>query len=87
MVTSFASRLNRELALLSLPSAVLRSLDADAIKLGGLQVPPGLDPSVNAAIKESIGKAFIFGFRNVMLICVGLSLASATVAWLMIAQE
>ncbi|HWO29984.1 MAG TPA: hypothetical protein VNO32_14415, partial [Candidatus Acidoferrum sp.] len=39
------------------------------------------------AVKESIGKAFVFGFRIVMLVCAGLSLASATVAWLMILQD
>ncbi|MGH9503603.1 MAG: MFS transporter [Terriglobales bacterium] len=87
MVSSFASRLNRELARLPLPSAVLRSLHANAIRLGGLQAPPDLDPSVRAAVKESIGKAFVFGFRNVMLICTCLSLASAAVAWLMIKKE
>jgi hypothetical protein len=53
----------------------------------GLQLPAGLDPTANAAIKESVRKAFVYGFRIVMLICSGLSLASAAVAWLMIPQD
>src|SRR6266446_2979177 len=84
MVNAFASRLNRTLAQLSLPPGVLQMLQADEIKLAGLQVPPGLNLSTKAAVKESIGEAFVFGFRLVMLICAGLSLASAAVAWLMI---
>ena len=50
----------------------------------GLHVPAGLNPSTNTAINESIGEAFVFGFRIVMLACAGLSLGSAAVAWLMI---
>ncbi len=84
MVNAFASRLNHRLAQLSLPPGVLQMLQADEIKLAGLQVPPGLNLSTKAAVKESIGEAFVFGFRLVMLICAGLSLASAAVAWLMI---
>jgi predicted MFS family arabinose efflux permease len=87
MVNAFASRLNHRLAQLSLPPGVQREVQADAIKLAGLQAPAGLDPSTKAAVKESIGEAFVFGFRIVMLICAGLSLASAAVAWLMIPKE
>ena len=39
------------------------------------------------AIKESIGEAFVFGFRIVILICAGLSVASAAVAWFMIPKD
>ena len=44
-------------------------------------------PATSAAIKQSVGEAFVFGFRIVMLICAGLSLASAAVAWLMIPKD
>jgi hypothetical protein len=42
---------------------------------------------MKTAIKESVGEAFVFGFRIVMLICAGLSLASAAVAWFMIPKD
>lgn len=84
MVKAFAIRLNHELANLSLPSGVMQTLQANEIKLAGLQAPGGLSPSTATAVKESIGKSFVFGFRIVMLICAGMSLASAVVAWLMI---
>jgi hypothetical protein len=87
MVKAFSFYLNRSLAGFSLPSYILQELRANEIKLAGLQLPAGLDPTANAAIKESVREAFVYGFRIVMLICSGLSLASAAVAWLMIPQD
>jgi EmrB/QacA subfamily drug resistance transporter len=87
MVKAFRFRLNDGLTQLSLPPGVLQELQANAIKLAGLPIPGGLVPSVTAAISKSIGEAFVFGFRVVMSICTGLSLASAAVAWLMIPRS
>jgi len=87
MVNTFGSRLNHNLAQLSLPPGVLKMVQSGAIKLAGLPVPDDLSPTTKAAIKESIGEAFVFGFRIVMLICAGLSAASSAVAWLMIPTD
>jgi MFS family permease len=84
MVTAFGSRLNNSLAHLSLSPAILQELQKDEIRLAGLQVPAGLNLSTKTAIREAIKEAFVFGFRIVMLICAGLSLASAAAAWLLI---
>lgn len=86
MVKAFGSQLNHSLAHLSLSPAVLQELHANEIKLAGLQVPLGLNPSTSTAIRESAKEAFVFGFRIVMLACAGLSLASAAVAWLTIGR-
>jgi len=64
----------------------MHDLRANEIKLAALAVPAGLDSDTAAAIRVSIERAFIFGFRFIMLICEGLSLASAVVAWRMIAK-
>jgi len=87
MVKAFGSRLNYNLAHLLLPPGVLVELQANEIKLADLQVPAGLGPSMKDAISGSLGEAFVFGFRVVMLICAGLSLASSAVAWLMIPRD
>jgi EmrB/QacA subfamily drug resistance transporter len=84
MLNTFSYRLNRALADLSISSGALHHIQADEIKLAGLQVPAGLDVRTTAVIRESVGKAFVFGFRLLMLICAGLSLAGAATAWLMI---
>ncbi len=87
MVDAFASHLNRSLAHLLLPPDILAEVHADEIKLAGLRVPARLDPGTRAAVTQSIREAFVFGFRIVMLICTGLSLAGSAIAWLMIPND
>ena len=84
MVRLFSSNLNRNLASASLSPAILQYVRSNEIKLAGLDLPSGLDANTTALIRVSISHAFVFGFRTVMLICAGLSLASAAVASLMI---
>jgi EmrB/QacA subfamily drug resistance transporter len=84
MVSAFGSHLNHSLAYLSLPPGVLRRIQTDEIKLAGLQVPADLNPGTRAAIKQSVGNSFVFGFRVIMLICAALSATSAMAAWRMI---
>jgi hypothetical protein len=87
MVKVFGSHLNHSMAHLSLSPAILSELHADEIKLAGLRVPLGLNPQTSDAIRESVKEAFVFGFRIVMLVCAGLSLASSAVAWLTIGND
>ena len=84
MVKVFSSSLNRSLAGQLLPPGILQYIQSNEIKLAGLDLPSGLDAETTALIRVSISRAFIFGFRTVVLICAGLSLTSAVVAWLMI---
>lgn len=87
MVKAFGFRLDNELARFSLAPSILQELHRDKIQLAGLQAPVSLNPAMKIAIRESIGVAFVFGFRIVMLICTGLSVAGAAVAWLMIPMD
>jgi hypothetical protein len=87
MVKAFASQLNRSLAHLTLPPGVLAELQAHEVQLAGLNVPAGLSPGLTATIGGDIQEAFVFGFRVVVLICAGLSLASAAVAWSLIPED
>jgi len=86
MLKAFSLRLDHNLGH-SLPPNILQELQADEIKLAGLPVPAGLSSETTAAIKESIGQAFVFGFRTIMLICASLSLASAAAAGLLVAGQ
>jgi EmrB/QacA subfamily drug resistance transporter len=87
MVYAFRTRLDHTLARLTLPSWVLQEVQTHEAKLAGLQPPVNLDAGTSAAIKELIRRAFVFGFRTVMLICASLSVAGAVVAWLMIRKD
>jgi hypothetical protein len=84
MVRLFSSSLNRNLTRGLLSPDLLRYLRSNEIRLAGLDLPSGLDADTIMFIRVSISHAFVFGFRTVMLICAGLSLASAAVAALMI---
>ena len=84
MVNAFSARLDSKLATFSLPPGAFHDIQAGEIKLAGLQLPASLNPSTGAAIRESVREAFVFGFRLIMLICAGLSVASAAAAWLLI---
>jgi hypothetical protein len=86
MVTAFGSRLNHSLASLSVPSSILQEIQTQKVKLAGLQMPVGIDSGMTSAIKRSIADAFVFGFRIVMLLCAGLSVASAAVAKRMLSK-
>jgi predicted MFS family arabinose efflux permease len=87
MVKAFSSKLAGSLAQLNLPPSALYDLQASAVKLGDLKAPPNLDLNTSATIRAAIAAAFVFGFRLVMLICAGLSVASAGVAWRMIPSK
>lgn len=87
MVEAFSFRFERSLVGLSLSSDVLEELRANEIKLAGLPLPAGVDPTAAAAIGKSVRESFVYGFRIVLWICAGLSVASAVVAGLMIPQD
>jgi len=81
MVAAFAHSLRQSLATLNLNSGVVHDLESNAIKLGGLDAPSSADPQTAATIRAAIAEAFVFAFRLIMLLCAGLAVASAAVAW------
>jgi EmrB/QacA subfamily drug resistance transporter len=86
LVNAFSFYLNRRLLDLAIPAGATRDLQANEIKLAALTVPAGIGPDTAAALRVSIERAFIFGFRSIMLICAGLSVTSAAFAWRMISS-
>jgi EmrB/QacA subfamily drug resistance transporter len=87
MVSAFSSRLHQSLAHAAVPPNIVQQLQANSSKLGGLQVPDGVDEPTRGLVQEAIRRSFVFGFRIVMLICAVLALASAVIAWLSIGSE
>lgn len=87
MVKAFSFWFERSVAGLSLSPSVVQELRSNEIKLAGLPVPAGLGSIATAAIRKSVNESFVYGFRMVMWICAGLSLASAAAAGLMIPRD
>jgi len=84
MVQAFAYRLRDSLGRLRLAPSVLSDIQSNLVKLGGLAVPSNLDLNTKATVRADIVQAFVFGFRLIMLVCAGLSIASAGIAFRMI---
>jgi EmrB/QacA subfamily drug resistance transporter len=84
MVGAFAHRLQDSLVPLDLQPGVLHEIQSSVVKLGALKAPSNVDPKTSAKIQVAVVDAFVFGFRVVVLICAGLSIASAGVALRMI---
>jgi hypothetical protein len=85
MVKAFASRLDQNLARLSLPPNVVQDIRSRQIELAGLQIPQGIDSNAIETLRRAIANAFLAGFRLIMLLCAALSTASGIVAWRLIA--
>jgi EmrB/QacA subfamily drug resistance transporter len=84
MVGIFGHRLQTALARMDVPAGVLHEIQANLVKLGGLQVPSGLDADQAAAVQGALTEAFVFGFRCILLVCAALALTSAGLALKMI---
>src|SRR5882762_3935223 len=84
MVNAFSHRLQRSLDSLDLAPGVLHQIQSSEIRLAGLEAPSDLDAQASSALRAAIIRAFVFGFRLIMLLCAGLAVASATVAYRMI---
>jgi hypothetical protein len=84
VVVAFRARFEHSLNQLSLSAADLEEIHAQENRLAGLQPPGKLDPEKKATITAFAQQGFVFGFRIVMSICAGLSVASAAIAVLMV---
>ena len=71
---------------LSLSSRSLEVIRSQESRLADLQPPADLAPQTRTAITDLVQLGFVFAFRIVMLICAGLSVLSAAIAWRMIPE-
>jgi MFS family permease len=87
MVGAFRHYMNQRLMKLPVPVDAVHNFQSNEIKLAAVDVPPSIDSSTAATLRISIERAFVFGFRLIMLVCAGLSAASSAFAWRMIAAN
>ena len=84
MLNRFNNGLNYRIASLRLAPEAQQFLDTQRVNLAAATLPPGLSFEVEATLKGAIAAAFVDGFRGVMAVAVGLAIASALTAALMI---
>jgi EmrB/QacA subfamily drug resistance transporter len=87
MLHAFSQTLARRMNELQLDDQLKHSLYDQRVKLAGLEVPATADSATRGKIKEAVADSFIFGFRLIMLISVGLAIASAASSWIFIRRS
>jgi EmrB/QacA subfamily drug resistance transporter len=84
MVHAFSNRLDERLAELQLTPEQHRSVDEQRIRLAAAELGSEFDETTKARLRLAINESFISGFRLVMTAAIGLALASALSAFMMI---
>jgi hypothetical protein len=72
---------------MELSPEVREAVAAEKVKLGAAEVPKGVDAATAARIEEAMAESFVAGFRLIMVVAVGLALASALVAMVISPQH
>jgi hypothetical protein len=52
--------------------------------LAAAEIPKNVDAALGQALRQAVEKAFVYGFRRVMVVAMILALLSALSAWLLI---
>jgi EmrB/QacA subfamily drug resistance transporter len=87
MATAFRSGLEQRLAPLQLPAQASQAVLDQSSKLAGIEIPRGLPPATENALRAAVDDAFVGGFQLAMLVAAGLALAAAACASLTIGRE
>src|SRR5919107_1346593 len=81
---AFSANLDERLDGMNLRGEVRSEIEAEQDDLGAAEAPEGGEAATAAHIERAIDKSFVAGFRTVMVVCVGIALASALAAALLI---
>src|SRR5215213_8108007 len=84
---AFSANLDARLAGMNLPGEVRSKIEAEKGDLGAARAPERVNAKMAAHIDHAIDESFVAGFRTVMVICVGLALASALAAALLVDEQ
>jgi len=87
ILQAFSHQLGVRLNEVGINEQLQQSVYEQRVRLAGLEVPQGLDPSTHAQIKEVVGGSFVSGFRLIMFLSAGLAVASAASSWLLIGRS
>ena len=84
---AFNRELDHRLARADITPAARHSIDEQRVRLGGAELPSGINDQTQMALRQTINESFVVGFRIVMMTAVGLGLASALWALILIGNR
>jgi MFS family permease len=86
MLHSFGRSLTSRLDAANVSAETRENLEEQRVRLAGVEVPSNLDPTIARTLEDAIAKSFVSSFRLIMFVSVGLALAGALSAWLLIGR-
>src|SRR5215203_5211097 len=84
---AFSANLDERLDSMKLRGEVRSEMEAAKADLGAAEAPEGVNANTAAHFERAVEESFVAGFRTVMLVCVGLALASALAAALLVGDR
>jgi len=87
MLQTFGATLSVKLNEIGVRGEIREALNEQIVRLGGMEVPAGLDPSTRNLLEQAIADSFQSGFRAVMFISVALAAASSVSSMLLIGKK
>jgi len=86
MLHTFSHEFEKRIVAINLPAEVRQSLLEQRVRLAGMELPTDISPPQRTEIEQAVSDSFVSGFRLLMFVAAGLSLASAASAWIMIGR-
>jgi EmrB/QacA subfamily drug resistance transporter len=84
---AFSSNLDARLDDMNLPGEVRSEMEVAKAHLGAAEAPERVNAETAVHIERAVDESFVAGFRMVMLVCIGLALASALAAALLVDDQ
>jgi EmrB/QacA subfamily drug resistance transporter len=81
---AFNHELERRLSQFDIAPEARRAVDEQRVRLAGAELPSSINHETRKVLRQAINESFVLGFRLVMATAVGLALASALIALVMI---
>src|ERR1041384_869977 len=81
---SFNGELDRRIEMLSIAPETRKVVDDQRVRLGAVELPSSAASETRDELRKAINESFVYGFRVVMITAVGMALASALSAFVMI---
>lgn len=84
VLSVFNASLDKRLETLDVPAQTQQALEGERSKLAGAEPPGDVTGEARRALEDAVDESFVSSFRVVMLLCAGLAVASALVAFLFV---
>ena len=87
MLQTFGTTLSAKMNEIGVSAEIRGALNEQIVRLGGMELPAGLNPTTRNLLEQAIADSFQSGFRAVMIISAALAIASSVSSLLLIDKK